>query len=254
MNKIYNEDCLEGMKKIDDKSIDMILCDLPYGTTACKWDTIIPFKPLWEQYERIIKNNGAMVLFGQEPFSSYLRLSNIDDYKYDWVWEKSNPSNIAQANKQPMRYHELISVFYKKQSTYNKQMIPRDSPRIKQAQKNDYVFHNSQSEQTALGYIEVDSKKYSADWKNPSTLLKFNSLRPNSKEFVKHPTQKPVALFEYLIKTYTNENETVLDNCIGSGSTAIACINTNRNFIGFEKDTVYCDLANKRIENALNKS
>ena len=254
INKIYNEDCLEGMKRIDDKSVDMILCDLPYGTTACKWDIIIPFEPLWKQYHRIIKNNGAMVLFGQEPFSSYLRLSNIDDYKYDWVWEKSNPSNIAQANKQPMRYHELISVFYKKQSTYNKQMIPRDSPRIKQAQKNDYVFHNSQSEQTALGYIEVDSKKYSADWKNPSTLLKFNSLRPNSKEFVKHPTQKPVELFEYLIKTYTNEGEIVLDNCIGSGTTAIACINTNRNYIGFEKDTVYCDLANKRIENALNKS
>ena len=230
----------------------MILCDLPYGTTSCKWDIIIPFEPLWKQYNRIIKNNGAMVLFGQEPFSSYLRLSNIDDYKYDWVWEKSNPSNIAQANKQPMRYHELISVFYKKQSTYNKQMISRDSPRIKQAQKNDYVFHNSQSEQTALGYIEVDSKKYSADWKNPSTLLKFNSLRPNSKEFVKHPTQKPVALFEYLIKTYTNENETVLDNCIGSGSTAIACINTNRNFIGFEKDTTYFEIAEKRIKNAQN--
>jgi DNA modification methylase len=247
---IKQGDCLELMKEISDKSIDMILCDLPYGTTACKWDTIIPFEPLWEQYNRIIKNNGAMVLFGQEPFSSYLRLSNIDDYKYDWVWEKSNPSNIAQANKQPMRYHELISVFYKKQSTYNKQMIPRDSPRIKQAHKNDYVFHNSQSEQTALGYIEVDSKKYSADWKNPSTVLKFNSLRPNSKEFVKHPTQKPLALCEYLIKTYTNENDLVLDNCMGSGSTCVACINTNRHYIGFELEPHYFEIAQKRIEEA----
>jgi len=247
LNKIYNMDCLEGMKYIDDKSIDMILCDLPYGTTACKWDIIIPFKPLWEQYHRIIKDNGAIVLFGQEPFSSYLRLSNINNYRYDWIWEKSNPSNIALANKQPMRYHELISVFYKKQPTYNKQMIPRESPRIKQAHKNNYVFHNSQSEQTALRYIEVDSKKYSADWKNPSTVLKFNSLRPNSKEFVKHPTQKPVSLCEYLIKTYTNENELVLDNCIGSGTTAIACINTNRNYIGFELNKEYCELAKNRI-------
>ena len=153
----------------------------------------------------------------------------------------------ALANKQPMRYHELISVFYKKQPTYNKQMIPRESPAIKQAHKNNYVFHNSQSEQTALGYIEVDSKKYSADWKNPSTVLKFNSLRPNSKEFVKHPTQKPVSLCEYLIKTYTNENELVLDNCIGSGTTAIACMNTNRNYIGFELDNTYYEIAKNRI-------
>jgi DNA modification methylase len=250
MFKLMQGDCLELMKDIPDGSVDMILCDLPYGTTACKWDTIIPFEPLWEQYKRVIKENGAIVLFGQEPFSSYLRLSNIDDYKYDWVWEKSNPSNIAQANKQPMRYHELISVFYKKQSTYNKQMIPRDSPRIKQAHKNDYVFHNSQSEQTALGYIEVDSKKYSADWKNPSTVLKFNSLRPNSKEFVKHPTQKPLALCEYLIKTYTNENDLVLDNCMGSGSTCVACINTNRHYIGFELEPHYFEIAQKRIEEA----
>ena len=248
MFKLMQGDCLELMKDIPNGSVDMILCDLPYGTTACKWDTIIPFEPLWEQYNRVIKDNGAIVLFGQEPFSSYLRLSNIDNYRYDWVWEKSNPSNIAQANKQPMRYHELISVFYKKQPTYNKQMIPRNSPRIKQAHKNNYVFHNSQSEQTALGYIEVDSKKYSADWKNPSTVLKFNSLRPNSKEFVKHPTQKPVALCEYLIKTYTNEGETVLDNCIGSGTTAIAALNTGRFFIGIEKEKEYVDIANKRIE------
>lgn len=248
LNKIYNEDCLEGMKRIDDKSIDMILCDLPYGTTACKWDNIIPFEPLWEQYERVIKDNGAIVLFGQEPFSSNLRISNVKLYKYDWVWEKSNPSNIALANKQPMKYHELISVFYRKQPIYNKQMIIRESPRIKQAHKNNYIFHNSESEQTTLKYIEVYSIKYDADLKNPSTILKFNSLRPNAKEFVKHPTQKPVALCEYLIKTYTNEGELILDNCMGSGTTAIACINTNRNYIGFELDQTYFNLANERIE------
>ena len=248
LNEIIHGDCLKVMRQFPDKSIDMILCDLPYGTTACEWDTIIPFEPLWEQYKRIIKDNGAIVLFGQEPFSSYLRLSNINNYKYDWIWEKSNPSNIALANKQPMRYHELISVFYKKQPTYNKQMIPRKSPAIKQAQKNNYVFHNSQSEQTTLGYIEVDSKKYDADFKNPSSIIKIPSLRPNSKEFVKHPTQKPVALFEYLIKTYTLPGEVVLDNCIGSGTTAIACINTGRNFIGIEIEEKYVKIARERIE------
>jgi DNA modification methylase len=251
--KLIKGDCLEIMKNIPRGKIDMILCDLPYGTTACKWDNVIPFEPLWEQYKRIIKDNGAIVLFGQEPFSSYLRLSNINNYRYDWIWEKSNPSNIALANKQPMRYHELISVFYKKQPIYNKQMIPRESPRIKQAHKNNYVFHNSQSEQTALGHIEIDSKKYDADFKNPSSIIKIPSLRPNSKEFVKHPTQKPVALLEYLIKTYTNEGELVLDNCMGSGSTGVAAINTNRKFIGIELEQNYFDIAKNRIIETINR-
>ena len=239
MIKLLHGDCLELMKDIPDKSIDMILCDLPYGTTACKWDVIIPFEPLWEQYERIIKDKGAICLFGSEPFSSKLRMSNLKLYKYDWIWKKSNPSNIALANKQPMKYHEIISVFYKMQSTYNKQMIERISPTIKQAHDSKYIFHNSTSEQTGLKYIEVDSKKYDENVKNPSSIIEVNSLRPNSKEFVKHPTQKPVALLEYLIKTYTNEKETILDNCMGSGSTGVACVNTNRNFIGFELDPEY---------------
>lgn len=246
---LWNGDCLELMKNIPDKSIDMILCDLPYGTTACKWDIIIPFEPLWKQYNRVIKDNGAIVLFGSEPFSSKLRISNLDMYKYDWIWKKTNPSNIALANKQPMKYHEIISVFYKKQSIYNKQMIKRESPRIKQAQNNNYVFHNSQSEQTALKYVEVNSNKYDKDWKNPSSILEFNSLRPNSKEFCKHPTQKPVALLEYLIKTYTNEGELVLDNCMGSGSTGVACKHLNRKFIGIELDKEYFEIAKNRIEN-----
>ncbi len=247
INKIYNIDCLEGMKYIDDKSIDMILCDLPYGTTYAKWDSVIPFKDLWELYERIIKDNGAICLFGQEPFSSKLRLSNEKLYRYDWIWEKSNPSNIGNVNRQPLKYHEFIHVFYKKQCLYNKQMIPRESPRIKQAHKNNYTFHNSTAETMKLEYIEVDSKKYDADFKNPSSIIKIPSLRPNSKEFVKHPTQKPVKLCEYFIKTYTNENELILDNCFGSGSTFIACINTNRNFIGFELNQKYYNIAKNRI-------
>jgi len=248
---LIHGDCLEKMNDIPDKSIDMILCDLPYGTTACKWDVIIPFEPLWVQYKRIIKDRGAIVLFGSEPFSSYLRMSNIKQYKYDWIWEKSNPSNIALANKQPMKYHEIISVFCEGSTIYYKQMINRESQRIKQAQCNDYVFHNSGSDQTGLKYIEVHADKYAANLKNPSTILKFNSLRPNAKEFVNHPTQKPVALLEYLIKTYTLEGETVLDNCMGSGSTGVACINTGRNFIGIEKDDKYFDVAKNRIEEHL---
>lgn len=247
-NNIYLGDCLDLMRGITDKSIDMILCDLPYGTTSCKWDIIIPFEPLWEHYKRIIKSSGAIVLFGSEPFSSILRTSNLKNYKYDWIWKKSNPSNIALANKQPMKYHESISVFYKEQPTYNKQMVKRYSPRIKQAQSNNYVFHNSESEQTGLKYIEVNSNKYDKDWKNPSSILEFNSLRPNAKEFVKHPTQKPVALFEYLIKTYTNEGEIVLDNCAGSGTTGVACINTNRNYILIEKEEKYYKIIENRIK------
>jgi site-specific DNA-methyltransferase (adenine-specific) len=204
---------------------------------------------MWERINKLSNDNTPTILFCQEPFGSTLRASNIKNYKYDWIWEKSNPSNIALANKQPMRYHELVSVFYKKQPTYNKQMIVRDSPRIKQAQDSNYVFHNSQSEQTALKYIEVDSNKYDKDFKNPSTILKFNSLRPNAKEFVKHPTQKPVALLEYLIKTYTNKGDTVLDFTMGSGSTGVACLNTNRNFIGIELDETYFNLATERIKN-----
>ena len=249
--KLYQGDCIELMKDILDGSVDLVLTDPPYGTTACKWDSVIPFEPMWEQLNRIIKPNGAIVLFGSEPFSSALRMSNIKNYKYDWVWKKSNPSNIALANKQPMRYHELISVFYDKQPTYIKQMIERKSTRIKDAHRSNYKFHNSQSEQTGLKYIEVDSKKYDEKLKNPSTILEFNSLRPNSKEFCKHPTQKPVALIEYLIKTYTFEGETVLDFTMGSGSTGVACVNTNRNFIGIELDENYFKIAENRIKQAI---
>jgi site-specific DNA-methyltransferase (adenine-specific) len=248
--ELYHGDCLEVMDKLIEQGVkvDMILTDPPYGTTACKWDSVIPFEPMWDKINKLIKDNGAIALFGSEPFSSTLRMSNIKNYKYDWIWEKSNPSNISLPNKQPMKYHEIISIFYFKQPLYNKQMILRESPRIKQAQENDYIFHNSTSEQTNLKYIEVDSKKYNANLKNPSSILKFNSLRPNAKEFCKHPTQKPIALLEYLIKTYTQENELVLDFTMGSGSTGVACLNTNRNFIGIELDETYFNIAKERIE------
>jgi len=252
MINLYNADCLEKMKDIPDKSIDMILCDLPYGTTSCRWDTVIDFNLLWDQYKRIIKNNASVVLFGQEPFSSNLRISNLKMYKYDWVWKKSNASNIAQANKQPMRYHELISVFYKKQPTYNKQMIPRSKNGHKAMtwqQKSGKPFVNRTSKQTGLKYIEVDAYKYNPNLKNPSSVLEFNSLRPTSKEFVSwHATQKPVALLEHLIKTYTDPGQLILDNCMGSGSTAIASMNLKRKFIGIEKDQEIYEKALQRIE------
>ena len=244
LNKIYNEDCLEGMKRIPDGSVDMILCDLPYGTTACKWDTIIPFEPLWEQYDRIIKNNGAIILFGVEPFSSLLRTSNIDNYKYDWYWNKKHGANFAQANKRPLKSIEVASVFYKKQPTYNPQKIinPKGvEGRSKYAPSKQKKVFEGQVSMNAE-YAGVGSK-YEADKLLPKCLIEF------SREYKPiHPTQKPVSLFEYFIKTYTNEGETVLDNCIGSGTTAIACLNTNRNYIGFELDKGYFDIANNRID------
>ena len=252
--KLINGDCLIEMKNIEDRSIDMIFCDLPYGTTSCKWDIVIPFDKLWEQYERIIKENGAIVLFGQEPFSSHLRMSNLKLYRYDWIWKKSNPSNIALANKQPMRYHELISVFYKKQPKYNKQMIERatnGTRAMKWQRKSGKPFVNRGSEQTGLKTIEVDPFKYNTKLKNPSTILEFNSLRPTSKEFVKHATQKPTDLVGHLIKTYTDENDLVLDNCMGSGTTGVACMRLKRDFIGIEKEIEYFNLAKQRIENEI---
>jgi site-specific DNA-methyltransferase (adenine-specific) len=243
VNKIYNEDCLEGMKRIDDKSIDMILCDLPYGTTKCEWDVVIPFKPLWEQYERVIKDNGAIVLFGSEPFSSSLRLSNIKLFKYDWVWDKVSVVGFANAKKMPLRNIEMISVFYKNQPTYNPQGLIKIEPKkIKNGRT-----HKEKGEKgiTAINGGRF-KEEYVQEYTNyPKQILTFN------REKGSHPTQKPVALFEYLIKTYTNEGETVLDNCMGSGTTAVACINTNRQYIGFELDTNYYDIAQNRIAEAL---
>ena len=242
LNKLYNMDCMEGMQQIPDKSIDMILCDLPYGTTACKWDSVIPFEPLWGQYERIIKDNGAIVLFGSEPFSSLLRTSNIKMYRHEWIWYKDKSGNFMNCKFEPMKVHENIMIFGKKKGTYNPIMELRNE---KNKRNNKPRTNTSNIIHTQEFYTE--KSRGNSDYKYPTSIKYFNSVRNGL-----HPTQKPVDLCEYLIKTYTNEGELVLDNCIGSGTTAIACINTNRNFIGFELDTGYFNLANERIANHFN--
>ena len=246
IDKIYNEDCLTGMQKMDDKSVDCIICDLPYGTTSLKWDSIIPFDKLWEQYNRIIKDNGVIALFGSEPFSSQLRISNIKNYKYDWYWNKVQGTGFSACKKQPLRVIETISIFYKKQPTYNPQMITRekiiDSTNWKQDKR---ISENSRFTSTDNSLSrKVYDKKY------PINYIEINRASNecnNTKRL--HPTQKPVELLEYLIKTYTKEDDLVLDNCMGSGSTGIACLNTNRNFIGIEKDDNYFNIAKERIMN-----
>ncbi len=280
MIKLINGDCLEVMKTIEDKSIDMILCDLPYGTTACKWDVVIPFNKyvqigkkviyeqeyvfdkmksgvsykealedflsiskdgLWDNYKRIIKDRGAIVLFGSEPFSSYLRMSNIKMFKYDWVWDKKKPSTGLHAKIMPLKDYENISIFNSK--IYFPVMDDAkervDKPRVA---NNGQVFGGSeilrQHTNNGLSYPRAIIKK-------------FTNANQNNRL---HPTQKPVALLEYLIKTYTLEGETVMDNCMGSGSTGVACVNTNRNFIGIEKDDKYFEIAKKRIADAIKDS
>ena len=232
-------DCLELMKSIPDGSVDLILTDPPYGTTACKWDSVIPFEPMWAELKRIIKPNGAIVLFGSEPFSSALRMSNIKQYKYDWIWEKSHATGHLNAKKQPMRNNEVISVFYGKQCFYNPQLI----------QKN-YVDKRTKSgncETQTLGVYKQVNRSIPFNMGYPKSILKFNSpFKGGEAGF--HPTQKPVALLEYLIKTYTQENETVLDFTMGSGSTGVAAKNTNRKFIGIELDHNYFEIAKKRIQ------
>lgn len=228
-------DCLEVMKDIPDKSIDMILCDLPYGTTACKWDVIIPFDKLWEQYNRIIKDNGAIVLFGSEPFSSKLRMSNIKNFKYDWVWNKKLAGNGILAKKQPLKIHEIVSVF--NTTRYNPQMT-------KGKMRKKMTGGIKESEITGGNSV---AKEYVNDLYYPISIQEFSIAGMRKGRL--HPTQKPVALLEYLIKTYTNEGDMVLDNCMGSGSTGVACVNTNRNFIGIELDENYFNIAKERINN-----
>ena len=234
--ELIQGDCLEKMKDIPNKSIDMILCDPPYGTTACKWDSVIPFDKMWEQLNRIIKPNGAIVLFGSEPFSSALRMSNIKNYKYDWDWNKKIPSGMAYARYRPMQQTERISIFTKdgSKTIYNPQMILRDKP-IKAGGMSKGETTNNQN-------LKALKKTYTH--KNPVTLLEFDKIRKGSL----HPTQKPVPLIEYLIKTYTDEKETVLDFTMGSGTTGVACKNLNRNFIGIELDPEYFKIAEKRIK------
>ena len=239
--QLIHGDCLEKMKDIPDKSIDMILADLPFGTTACKWDVVIPFEPLWEQYKRIIKDHGAIVLFGSEPFSSYLRMSNIKQYKYDLYWKKEKPTNFFQLKRRFGKCTENIVVFYKSQPTYNPQKLKHDGKPVNNKPKGNHNSIVAGINKKVLPYID-DGTRY------PNDILEF---RREILGTTVHPTQKPVALLEYLIKTYTLEGETVLDNTMGSGSTGVACVNTGRNFIGIEKDDKYFEIATKRIEEHL---
>lgn len=238
MFKLYKGDCLEVMKAIPNESIDLILCDLPYGTTGCKWDEIIPFDQLWKHYNRIIKNNGAIVLFSAQPFTTKLIHSNLKHFKYCWYWRKNNVTGFTFAKYQPMRCIEDICVFYKRQPKYNPQgLIAIENPktRIKKNMK-DSVYKGA-----------TLTKPYTPKYTNyPKNILEYKNEAANNKNRL-HPTQKPVALLEHLIKTYTDEGEVVLDNCMGSGSTGIACINTGRKFIGIEMDDGYFNVAQKRL-------
>ena len=247
LNKIYNEDCLEGMKRIPDKSVDMILCDLPYGTTACKWDTIIPFEPLWEQYERVIKDGGAIVLTASQPFTTALIASNMKKFCYSWVWDKKFGANFVQAKRQPLKTHEDVVVFSKsgKMPKYYPQMTLRDVPIKKGGNKQSRAIPIAITE-ASENFGKTD-KVY--DKKLPTSQISFNVREGRGL----HPTQKPVALLEYLIKTYTQENETVLDFTAGSMSTAIACINTKRKGIMIEKDPHYFKVGSERVERALSE-
>jgi site-specific DNA-methyltransferase (adenine-specific) len=226
------------MGRIPDGSVDLILADLPYGTTACKWDNVIPFEPLWAHYWRVLKPNGAVVLFGSEPFSSHLRMSQIKHYKYDWVWVKERPSNPILAKKQALKYHEMICVFYKNQCCFYPQMRKREdkNKRKNKPRKFSSAVNNEVPNSTGMNESGMN------DYIKPKSLVNFSMQRGL------HPTQKPVALLEYLIKTYTIEGETVLDNTMGSGSTGVACVNTGRNFIGIEMDDKYFEIAKNRIE------
>lgn len=237
-NIIYNEDCLEGMNKIPDKSIDCIICDLPYGTTNCSWDSQIPLDKLWEQYNRIIKDNGAIVLFGAEPFSSFLRISNLKMYKYDLVWKKEKPTNFFQLKRRFGKCTEYIHIFYKKQCTYNPQMVKHNGPLV---HNNTQKKHNS----IVSGIGNQITPYNDTGYRYPCDVLEFNRVK--LRQYI-HPTQKPVELLEYLIKTYSNEGDIILDNCMGSGSTAIACINTGRKFIGYELNEEFYNKCINRIK------
>ena len=221
---------------IDDKSIDMILCDLPYGRTACKWDNVIPFSELWEQYERIIKNNGAIIVFGNNPFSSALIASNYKLYRYDWIIEKTHATGHLNAKKMPMKAHEYAHVFYKKLPYYSPQLTHEHIRKIATKHNDKSEVYGKQSG------IQI----YDSSDRYPRSIITFKWDKQKS---TLHPTQKPVALCEYFIKSYTKEGELVLDNCIGSGTTAVAAINTNRKYLGFELDGKYYDIACERIVN-----
>ena len=236
----YQGDCLVEMDKIADKSVDMILCDLPYGTTACKWDSVIPFEPLWKQYERIIKDNGAILLFSTQPFTTELINSNRKLFKYDFIWHKDKPADFGNGNVKPLRYHETICMFYKKTPIYNKQFTERKGSGYSRAKYPVKYTNNSEHKfGTKDGVFDYANKD-----KMIGTVIEITT---GERGAIKHPTVKPVPLCEHFINTFTNEGETVLDNCMGSGTTGVACKKTGRNFIGIEKDEKYYELAVRRV-------
>ena len=243
MYKLYNGDCLEVMDRLIEEGVkvDCILCDPPYGTTACKWDTIIPFTEMWDRLNKLIKPNGAIALFGNEPFSSSLRMSNIKNYKYDWIWNKGRGTDFLNAKRKPLSSYENICIFYTKLPTYNPQFwfsTPYDKGIAKLSNSGMQCY----GETNDIVNKSEDGRRY------PLNIININKLSGHKNNL--HPTQKPVNLLEYLVKTYTNENEIVLDFTMGSGSTGVACANTNRKFIGIELDNNYFDIASKRIEEA----
>jgi site-specific DNA-methyltransferase (adenine-specific) len=231
---LYEDDCFNVLPEIEDKSIDMILCDLPYGTTACKWDSILPLEPLWTEYKRIIKRGGAIVLTASQPFTTILINSNLNDFRYEWIWEKSNGGGFLLANKMPLKRHENILIFYDTLPQYNPQKT-EGSPYSAKSSFGGYFMGEKQGQEVAGWITENDGSRY------PTSILKF------SNDIGLHPTQKPVALFEYLIKTYTNEGDLVLDNCAGSGTTGVACQNLNRDCILIEKEAEYCNIIRERM-------
>jgi len=242
MIEVYNEDCLETFKKIKDNSIDCIICDLPYAVTTISWDSLIPFDKLWEQYNRIIKKNGNIVLFSSGLFTINLINSNIKNFKYKLIWKKNVPTGMAKAKYRPMRYYEEICIFNEGTGTYNPIMKERIG-KLKQCYNYDHYCGDSNH----LSLMKKQSKRYDPNWVQPSDVLEFNVV-PNRNGKL-HPTQKPIELLEWLVKTYSNEGDLVLDNCMGSGTTGVACKNLNRNFIGIELDTNYFNIAKNRIEN-----
>lgn len=243
-------DCMELMKEIPDGRVDMIMCDLPYGTTACKWDSVIPFKPLWNEYRRVCKDNAAIVLMGSQPFTSALVMSNIGDYRCSWVWAKGKSGNFAIAKTQPLRVTEDVLVFSRGRNTYNPQMTPAKKGNMRSRNKAYKQRNGGMLHEISSGTF-VCSESHREDLRYPTSILEFKSTEGECNNTNRvHPTQKPVALMEYLIRTYTNENEIVLDNCMGSGTTGVACAKSNRRFIGIERDETYFNFAFERIDKA----
>lgn len=241
LDSIYNEDCLVGMQRIPDGSVDCIICDLPYGTTANNWDSVLPLDKLWQHYNRVIKPHGAIVLFGQEPFSTILRMSNFDNWKYDWIWDKKSKQGFLNAKKRPLKQHELISVFSNDTPVYYPQIITYGKPRY----KGRYNKRNGDGDGC---YGKYGNDGPTNNYYYPSSILEFSNAAHTG---VEHPTQKPVDLIRYLILTYSKSGEIILDNCMGSGTTALACIREKRHYIGFELDKGYFEVAQRRIRELL---